>query len=292
MKRNTAYINFSEKPVLKRPVFIAGFEGWPNAGNISTDTLNFLKTTLPVRKFAEIAPDPFYRYSDVRPQITVEEGEVIRFSFSPYELFCYEGDGEHDLILFSGSEPEMAWKQFTQAFLDLAVDLAVEMILTVGGTYDYITHNQEPLVSGVFNQESLRRIFQDSGIKPAEYQGPTSIHTMVLTEARQRDIKCINLWGHAPQYLQSNNLPVIHQVLVHLRQLGGFELDLTDLKFKALELQKQINFLVQKSPELSRIIEKIEKGPQNQQRNTSSAEVCHDKVIDISEFLRKDHFHD
>ncbi len=280
-------MHFTERPKLKRPILIAGFEGWPNAGNIATDTLNFLQQGLPARKFAEMDPDPFYKYSDVRPSIKVEKGQIVDFCFSPYEFFYHQAKGSHDVILFSGNEPELGWQQFCDSFLDLAADLAVEMLLTVGGTYDYITHNQEPIVSGIFNDASLRQLFIDSRIKAAEYHGPMSIHTLLLIEARKKGIDAISVWGHVPQYLQSNNLPIIYQVVLHLQDLGAFDLDLSDLQYKAAELQKQINILVQKSPELMRIIEKIEKGMHRKAHAAPSKPLKH-KVIDLSTFVKKD----
>lgn len=288
MEHSRAHITFFKKPKLKRPLLIAGFDGWPNAGNIASDTLNFLMDGLSAEKFAEIDPDPFYKYSDVRPSIRVEEGRIINFCFSPYEFYYCQGSGNHDVILFSGNEPELSWHQFSQLFFSLAMEFSVEVLLTVGGTYDYITHNQDPVVSGVYNDIKLRQLFVDAGVKPAEYHGPMSIHTLLLMEGRKKGIDGFSMWGHVPQYLQSNNLPIIYQMLVRLQDLGDFDLDLSDLQYKARELQKQINILVQKSPELSRIIEKMEKGMHSEEP-VIPPETKKDKVIDISEFVKKDH---
>ncbi|HOC37847.1 MAG TPA: PAC2 family protein [Thermodesulfobacteriota bacterium] len=287
MKHDSHLVTIQERPKLRSPILIAGFDGWPNAGNISTDSLSFLRSAFSVQKLATISPDLFYRYADSRPSARIDEGEITEYSFSPYEFYFTHADGEHDLILFSGNEPEMAWEQFTDLFLSLAAEFSVELLFTIGGTYDYITHNQDPLISGMISHSSMRKSFQELGIKLAQYEGPISVHTVLLLEAKRRDMRCGSIWGHAPQYLQSNNLPVIHQVLDTLRKLGNFNLDLTEMKFKALELQKQINILVQKSPELSRIIEKIENGFHLKQ-SSPAAETFHDKVIDISGFMRRE----
>ena len=288
MGSNITHIEFSKKPKLKRPVIIVGFDGWPNAGNIATDTMNFLIDGLPAEKFAEIDPDAFYKYSDARPNIRVEEGRIVDFSFSPYEFFYCQGSGNHDVILFSGNEPELGWQQFSDLFFSLAAEFSAEVLLSVGGTYDYITHNQDPVVSGVYNDIRLRQLFVDAGVKPAEYHGPMSMHTLLLMEARKKGLDGFSMWGHVPQYLQSNNLPIIYQILVRLQDLGDFDMDLSDLQYKATELQKQINILVQKSPELSRIIEKIEKGMDSEEPEPVPV-AKKDKVIDISEFVKKDH---
>ena len=216
MGSNNRHITFFNKPKMNRPVVIAGFDGWPNAGNIATDALNVLIDGLPAEKLAEIDSDPFYKYSDVRPSIRVEDGRIVHFSFTPYEFFFCQGTGNHDVILFSGSEPELSWQRFSKEFFSLAEEFSVEALLTVGGTYDYITHNQDPVVSGVYNDTNLRQMFIDAGVKPAEYHGPMSIHTLLLMEDHKRGIDGFSMWGHVPQYLQSNNLPIIFQMLVRL----------------------------------------------------------------------------
>ena len=98
----------SKEPNLESPILIAGFDGWPNAGNVSTDTVDMLTNLLEADKFAEMAPDPFYRYSDIRPCIKVEGGQVTEFSFAPYEFFCQHREGGRDVILFLGNEPEFS----------------------------------------------------------------------------------------------------------------------------------------------------------------------------------------
>jgi len=275
-------INFSEKPKLNRPLLIAGFDGWSNAGNISIDTLIYLKKKVGAKKFAEIDPDPFHKYTNIRPCARVEGGEIKYLFFSPYEFFYKRGEDTTDLILFVGKEPELRWKKFTQSFLTVATDLKVETLLTIGGTYDCITHKQEPLISGVFSEDSLKITYAHSGIKAAEYEGPISIHTLLMMEAKKIGIKGISIWGHAPQYLRSNNLSTIHQILTLINEIGRFNLDLTALQLKAIELNKQIDVIVQKNPELLQFIEKFDKGPDTKKETSTK-----NKVINIVDFLKK-----
>jgi len=60
-------------------------------------------------------------------------------------------------------------------------------------------------------------------------------------------------------------------------------MDLTELKLKSEELLKQIDLIIQKNPELSKYIEKIEKGCHLKKEPS-----FHDNVIHINDFLKKD----
>ena len=277
------FINYFEKPDLKSPILIAGFEGWPNAGYISTDSLIYLKKIVGAKKFAEINPDPFHKYTDNRPHAQVEEGEVNQILFAPYEFFYHKKEKFPDLILFLGKEPDFNWNQFTRTFLQLANDFKVEMLVTIGGTYDFVTHKEEPWVSGVFNQKNLKTQHAQSGLKNAEYTGPISIHTMLLQQAGEASLKGISLWGHAPQYLTSNNLPVVLKVLTYLQEIARAEWDLHELKLQAEELTKQIDLIIKKNPELSKFIERLEKGGQ-----IKKEAAFQNNVINIDDFLKKE----
>ena len=48
---------------LRAPYLIAGFGGWPNGGNVSTDTVYFLQSTLKAEQIGEITSDDLYIYS-------------------------------------------------------------------------------------------------------------------------------------------------------------------------------------------------------------------------------------
>jgi proteasome assembly chaperone (PAC2) family protein len=277
------FITFSKKPKLNRPILIAGFEGWPNAGSISSDVLSFLKKGLGVKKFAEVNPDIFHKYSNNRPYAKIDGGEVKYLLFSPYEFFYKKGSICQDLILFLGKEPQLRWNQFTRSFLQLATDFDVSMLITIGGTYDYVTHKQAPWISGVVTDNGLKHKFVALGIKKAKYEGPVSIQTFLLQEAKKIGIKGINMWGHVPQYLTNNNFPTICQILACLKEIVGFDLDLSEIKLKSDELLKQIDLIVQKNPELSKYIEKIQKGCHLKKEPS-----FHEKVIQINDFLKKD----
>lgn len=280
---NMGSITFSKKPKLSHPVLIAGFDGWPNAGGISSDVLSFLKKELGVKKFAEVNPEIFQKYSSNRPYAKIDGGEVKYLLFSPYEFYYKKGASFPDLILFIGKEPQLRWKQFTRSFLQLATDFDVSRLITIGGTYDYVTHKQNPCISGVVTDNALKKKFSALGIKKTSYEGPVSIQTFLLQEAEQIGIKGINMWGHVPQYLTSNNFPTICQILICLKEIVGFDLDLSEMQGKSEELLKQIDLIIQKNPELSKYIEKIAKGCHLKKQPS-----FHDKVIHINNFLKKD----
>jgi len=124
-----------------------------------------------------------------------------------------------------------------------------------------------------------------------EYTGPISIHTFILESARKRGLKAISLWGHAPQYLQTRNMRVVHSVLKSLFRMTEVAMDLSELEKASDSFNQQVSRLVEKDPNLQEIINKLEEVyrqsgqvPAGEKMEEGTKE---DKTIYIQAFLKK-----
>jgi proteasome assembly chaperone (PAC2) family protein len=284
-------IIYTEKPNLNKPYLIIGFEGWPNAGEVSSFALQHLVDSLRAKRFASIPTDNFYQISSLRPMAVIKEGRLIELKSSGNHFYYVKSPLFNDLILFQGVEPHLRWDRFAHLLLDLAEKFNVTQIFTVGGTYDYIPHTYPPTVSVLFNHEDLRENLIRVGLELTEYSGPISIHTFILEAAKKRDLKAISLWGHVPQYLQTKNIKVVCSVLRRLMDLTHIEVDLSELERAGDYFDQQVNHLVEEDPKLREVISKLEevykrsgKIPEPSRREEGMKE---DKVVYIQAFLKK-----
>jgi proteasome assembly chaperone (PAC2) family protein len=284
-------IVYLERPDLNRPYLIMGFEGWPNAGEVSSFALRHLVDHLGARKFASIPAENFYQMSSLRPAAVIRDGRLVELKFSGNHFYYVKGLPSNDLILFSGVEPHLRWNVFADLILDLTARFHVVELFTIGGTYDYVPHTYPPVVSGLFNHEELRDRVIRAGLGLTEYSGPISIHTFVLEAAKKRDLRAISLWGHVPQYLQTKNVKVVCSVLKGLTELIGIKLDLSELEKAAEYFDQQINQLVEEDPKLQEVISKLEevyKGSERIRQPLRKEEgLKDDKVVYIQAFLKK-----
>jgi proteasome assembly chaperone (PAC2) family protein len=284
-------IVYLEKPNLNKPYLILGFEGWPNAAEVSSSALQHLIDNLGAKKFASIPTENFYQISSLRPIAVIKEGRLIELK-SPGNHFYYVRDVfSNDLILFYGVEPHLRWNVFADLILDVAEKFNVVQIFTLGGTYDYIPHTYPPKVSALINDEELKEKVTRAGLGLTEYSGPISIHTFILEAAKKRGLKAISLWGHAPQYLQTKNIKVVCSVLKRLMDLTRIEVDLAELENAGEYFDQQVNQLVQQDPKLQEVISKLEevykqsgKIPQPPGKEEGARD---DKVVYIQAFLKK-----
>jgi proteasome assembly chaperone (PAC2) family protein len=284
-------IIYFEKPNLYKPYLIIGFEGWPNAAEVSSSALQYLVENLEAKKFASIPIESFYQISSSRPVAIVKEGRLMELEYPGNHFYYSKHSLSNDLILFSGIEPHLRWTLFADLVLDLAERFDVSQIFTIGGTYDFIPHTYPPLVSALFNHEDLREKVVQAGLGLTEYNGPISIHTFILETARKRGLKAMSLWGHAPQYLQAKNVKVVYSVLKSLVDLTKMEIDLSELERISDYFDQQVNHLVEQDPKLQEIISKLEEA-YKQSENTPPLSIKEEgskeeKVIYLQAFLKK-----
>jgi proteasome assembly chaperone (PAC2) family protein len=284
-------IIYFEKPNLYKPYLIIGFEGWPNAAEVSSSSLQYLVENLEAKKFASIPIESFYQISSSRPVAIIKEGRLMELKYPNNHFYYSKHSLSNDLILFYGIEPHLRWTLFADLVLDLAERFDVSQIFTIGGTYDFIPHTYPPLVSALFNHEDLRQKVVQAGLGLTEYTGPISIHTFILETARKRGLKAMSLWGHAPQYLQAKNVKVVYSVLKSLVDLTKMEIDLSEIERTSDYFDQQVNHLMEQDPKLQEVISKLEEAykqsgrfPSFLRKEEGSKE---EKVIYIQAFLKK-----
>ncbi len=253
-----------DKPVITRPYMILAFQGWANAGEVPTSILWYMISRMEASLFAELKPDLFYNYqsSDAetkRPVVNIETGLIQSYSVVTTNFWFHKGKpGEHDVVFISGPEPEQGWNQFSNLILDLAQELQVEQIITLGGTFDAIPHTVAPRITGVVSQAELRVELESAGIEPITYKGPSSIHTLLMLNASKRNLPMISLWAHTPHYIQVVNFIAAYAMLTKLTDLTGINIDLDVARRDSEYLHSQVDEAIEKKPELQEYLRTLE----------------------------------
>ena len=284
-------ITYLEKPSLHKPYLVIGFEGWPNAAEVSSFALQHLVDSFKAKKFASIPTENFYQISSLRPMAVIKEGRLLELKFQGNHFYYVKNDISNDLILFYGVEPHLRWNIFADLILDLAERFGVTQIFTLGGTYDYIPHTYPPMVSALFNHEELREKVIQAGLGLTEYSGPISIHTFILEAAKKKGLKALSFWGHAPQYLHTRNVKVACEVLKRLMNWIEMDIDLSELENASHYFEEQVNHLVEQDPKLQEVISKLEEVYKRSEKifgaSTKEDGTKEDKVVYIQAFLKK-----
>ena len=127
-------IHLTSRPTLREPILIAAFRGWNDGGTAATIAAAFLKNHLHAERFGEIDSDGFVDYQQTRPQVTIEEGHVRQITWPETEFFHARlPNGERDILLVIGVEPNFRWREFSRSIAQLAQELGCTLAVTLGG---------------------------------------------------------------------------------------------------------------------------------------------------------------
>ncbi len=281
-------IEISESPDLNNPYLVVGFEGWPDAGEVSTETVQYLIKELEARPFARFSQDPFHLYPSSRPEVHIEEGRLIEVEMPLNEFYFWKNpEGDGDLVLLQGIEPYTNWVSYAQTIFDFCESLGSQWIITLGGTRDHIMHDHEKVTAMGSDETSLARL-KTLGLEEVNYQGPASIHSLLLAEAKKRNIHSISLWGHVPIYIQGANFRACAMMVQLLSSLLGAQIDTADLDRIWERVRGKMEGLIKENKELREYLEKISK---EEKKRSAPQPLQGDqdfkgKIIRLDEFLK------
>jgi proteasome assembly chaperone (PAC2) family protein len=283
-----------EKPKLAKPYLVIGFEGWPDAGQVSSGATGYLRDKLATSLLAEIKPDDFYLFQSAgaesrRPVVDIEKGLVSTLDL-PATAFWFHKSKEaaHDLIISLGREPELRWHDYVNLVLELAQSFGVVRIYALGGTYDVVPHTMEPIISAVLSTPALEPEMKARGISLISYRGPSSIHTLLLTVAAARNIEAVSLWGYVPHYVQAPNTKVCYRLLNRLARMLGVSLSLEDMRRSSRELDEMVDKAVAQKPELQEYVRRLEvEYGKSKDEPGGPLPLKEDVIREIEDFLKK-----
>jgi proteasome assembly chaperone (PAC2) family protein len=248
----------SSRPELRRPVLIAAFRGWNDGGQGATLGAGYLARQWGAEAFAEIDPENFYDFQAVRPNVSLEDGLTRKLEW-PSNSFLHAPipDLDRDAVVLLGVEPNLRWKTFSQLVLDLAQELRVELVVTLGSLLADVPHTRPAPVSAAASDPVL---VEELGVEPSRYEGPTGILGVLLDACRRAGIPSVSLWAAVPHYVSLAPSP--RAALALCRRLGelvGTEIDLAELEQAAEEYNAQVTEAVASDADTAAYVEDLER---------------------------------
>ncbi len=262
------YLRLLKKMDFKTVNVVAAFAGWPDAKRVATFAAEYLRDKLKAEKIGEIDPLPFYDFVIERPLVNIKKGLVKDYTPPINELYAAKiKSSAHGLLILIGVEPHTNWGTYVESLFQALDPRRVNLICLLGGLVDRIPHTVEPLISGVTSTPKLMTEMRRKGVEPAEYSGPSSIHSLVLRESERRGIPAVSIWGHAPEYVNDVDPRTAHQLLSKAKALLNIEVDMKELQMEANLFQKQLDSLMKQDRSFAELVQKLEIEYKNSRRS-------------------------
>ena len=229
MRQRIEY-HLEEAPKLRSPFLVAGL---PDSGRVAKIVLDQLIKQL---KAVHLG----YLYSDyLPPRLLLKQDGTAELM--KHELYYWQHpNGASDLVLYTGDAqpilPEAAYR-LSQAVVDLAVQLGVETVVTVGA---FITGkiSEDPKVYGAASEVALVNELKDLGVEIIDRGAVTWMNGLIPGLAKVKNLKGLFLSGETSGFMVDPRAAMV--ILRVLIKKLGIEIDTSELEKQAKELEEAL----------------------------------------------------
>jgi proteasome assembly chaperone (PAC2) family protein len=246
-----------ERPELRSPVLVAAFRGWNDGGQAASLATGYLTKLWNAQQFAEIDPEGFFDFQVTRPHVSLVDGLTRRIEWPETAFRHATLPGiERDAVLLTGNEPNVRWKAFTRLIVELAQELRIELVVTLGSLLADVPHTRPaPVTGSASDAELVERL----GLAASRYEGPTGIVGVLHDACRKAGISSASLWAAVPHYVSLAPSPRAAQALCdRLASLLSVEIDTEELRQAGEAYAEQISAAVATDEETQAYVEELE----------------------------------
>lgn len=242
---------------LQRPVLLAAFRGWNDAGEAASGAIEVLGEALGASTFASIDAEEFFDFQATRPTVRIDEASrrVLDWPVNRFLVAQLPAADRH-LVLLDGTEPNLRWRTFARAVVELAGELEVSTIVTLGALQVDVPHTRPVPITGVATDAALATRL---GLRRSGYEGPTGITGVLNDAASAAGLDAMSMWAGVPHYLAgtaylAGSLALAERVTTLLR----VEVELGALAADALVQRDEIAQLVADDEDLAEYVTELE----------------------------------
>jgi proteasome assembly chaperone (PAC2) family protein len=279
------HVTLISRPPLRRPVLLAAFDGWNDAGESATSALDAISSELEATTFATVDPEEFYDFQATRPTVRLVEG-IRHVEWPAAELRAARlPAADHDLILLRGHEPNLRWRTFAAEVMEVAASFAVEMVVTVGALLADVPHTRPTqVVSSTGDPLLAERL----GLPLSRYEGPTGILGVLSDAAARLGIPAVGLWAALPHYLHLAPNPWGAMALIEeLGRLLPVSVDTAGLVGQTEAFDQAVTDLIDENPELAGYVERLEADADDEEDPPGLADLPPEQfVAEVERYLR------
>jgi|SRR5829696_3670826 len=254
------YIKLEWRPELERPVLIAAFTGWNDAGEAASVALATLRDSWEAQNFGSFDAEEFFDYQATRPQIKLVEGVTRTIEWPENHLSAtasnLEAAGGRGAVLLSGPEPSFRWRSFSAAVIELVRELNVEVVVTMGALLADVPHSRSVSVAANSQDPAL---VENLGLSASRYEGPTGITGVLHRACAVGGLPSVSFWASVPHYLPAlPSAPGALALLESLSGLLGMDVDTSNLERGAAAYQEQVSAAVSQDSNLASYVRMLE----------------------------------
>ena len=233
-------VTWERRPVLRHPLLVTAFEGWNDAGDAATLAVSYLVDAWGAERFASIDPEEFFDFTSTRPHARIVEGTNRRIDWPAIELLHATIPGtERDVMFVRGVEPQLRWRTFCAAIVEVATGAGAELAINLGALLADVPHTRPVRVTGTTEDAGLSGRM---GLARSNYEGPTGIVGVLSAACVDAGLPTASFWAAVPHYVHQVPSPKAALALVRRSAaLLGARINPMELQVAAEEYERQVS---------------------------------------------------
>ena len=189
-----------------------------------------------------------------------------------------------DLITLHMLEPHLYGEDYTDSLIELLKYLGVKRYSMIGAMYDMVPHTRQLLVSGGILDSHNEAEYKLVGVRPSDYEGPTTITYLVSNALDAADIETRIFVVHLPQYFQvEEDFTGTARLMTIMCTLYGLPIRLADSE-RGRQQYASLQNIVTDTSEVAGLLERLEE--RYDRENNPDSEPTSDLSPMVEEFLQ------
>ena len=244
-------------PQLRRPILLAAFEGWNDAGDAASSAVEHLALMWDAEPLIDIDSDEYYDFQVNRPTIKQIDGVTRRIDWPTTSIsYCSPVGADRDIVLIRGIEPNMRWRGFCAEIVELADRLGVETTVMLGALLADTPHTRPvPVTGSAFSSESAARY----NLAESRYEGPTGITGVLQDMFVQAGMPAVSFWAAVPHYVSAPPNPkATVALLTRVEEALDIEVPLGALPEQAEDWEQAVTEMTEDDEEIAEYVRGLE----------------------------------
>ncbi len=271
-------------PMLKDPHVLAVVRPWIDVGNVGTLTMRRLERHLESKEIGRLVkPGRYYDFTRYRPKSVLKQG-IREYSIPSTTISAAVREHGPDLITLHMLEPHLYGEDYTDSLIELLKYLGVKRYSMIGAMYDMVPHTRQLLVSGGILDSHNEAEYKLVGVRPSDYEGPTTITYLVSNALDAADIETRIFVVHLPQYFQvEEDFTGTARLTTIMCTLYGLPIRLADSE-RGRQQYASLQNIVTDTSEVAGLLERLEE--RYDRENNPDSEPTSDLSPMVEEFLQ------
>ncbi len=244
---------------MDRPPLVVVLDGWVDAGFGAAGAIAHLLGIAATEPVASFDTEELVDFRSRRPVAKIVDGVTELLRWPEIEIRAGSDAAGADVCYLVGAEPDLRWKTFVSAVVEVALDIGARMAVGLGAFPAAAPHTRPVRLASTVPPDSAE-IGRGVGVVQGTIEVPAGIWGALEEAFGQAGLPTAGLWARVPHYVSGIPFPAASAALVEgLAGLTGLSIDATALHTAADASLSQVDQLIARSSEHQQMVRQLER---------------------------------